>query len=175
MAAKLTLWYSPGACSLAIHCILLEAGLIFDLAEIDAVKGIPESFHAINPKLKIPVLVIDEETITEVPAIITAIAHLKPDRKFLGGTDREIVRAYEWMNWLSGTLHGRAFSMLFRPQFFVSDENLFEAVRAKGKETIREGFQHIESSLKGDYAVGTNFTAVDAYIYVFYRWGVEQL
>lgn len=174
MSPRLTLWYGPGACSLAVHIILYESNLAFDTIKLSAKEGIPEEFRSINPKKKVPVLMIDNQVITELPAIMTAISQLLPDRKLLGDTDLEVLRTYEWMNWISGTFHGQAWKMVFRPNTFVDDEKLYDPIRAKGTELVKQCLEHVELTLQGDHAVGTKLTVVDPYLYVFYRWTVER-
>jgi glutathione S-transferase len=49
---------------------------------------------------------------------------------------------------------------------------MFDAIRAKGREHVRECFKYIEKNLEGKtWVVGDSFTVVDAYLVVFYRWG----
>jgi glutathione S-transferase len=131
----------------------------------------PEEFRSINPKMRIPVLGIDDEIITELPAILTAISKLTPQLGLLGLNDMETVRVYEWMNWLSGTLHGQAFGALWRPQRFTSDPNLYSSLQKHAGGTIRGCFDDIEGRLSGIHSVGNAFTVVDAYLLVFWRWG----
>lgn len=116
-------------------------------------------------------LSLDGEVITEVPAIATAIANLAPERHLMGRTALDRVRVHEWMSWLSGTLHGQGFGGLWRPQRFSDDPEIFESIKAKGRKTISECFEVIESRLAGPYSTGDGFTAVDPFLLVFYRWG----
>ena len=171
--ASIKFWYSPGACSLASHILLNEAGVEFESVELDVHAGYPVEFRHINPKMRVPVLSIDGQTITETPAIMTAISQLAPDKHLLGKTGLEIVRAYEWLNWISGTLHGQAFGGLFRPYRFSDDPTTYESIKAKSLLTVQECFATIDQDLLSEYAVGSDFTAVDAYLYVFYRWGAS--
>ena len=92
----------------------------------------------------------------------------------MGNSDLETVRVYEWMNWISGTLHGQAFGGLLRPQRFSDDERAFEGIKEKGRKSVEECFEKVEGDLQlgGGFAVGGSFSAVDAYLYVFWRWGV---
>lgn len=75
------------------------------------------------------------------------------------------------MNYLSGTLHGAGFGHLFRPGRFTFGDK--EGVEKKSKETIAECFAFVEGRLKGEgWAVGEQVTGVDAFLFVFWRWGV---
>lgn len=171
--ADIKLWYSPGACSLAPHVLLHEIRVPFDAVETSVAKAanLTVEFARINPKKRVPVLSLDSEVITEVPAIATAIANLAPERHLMGRTALDRVRVYEWMNWLSGTLHGQGFGGLWRPQRFSDDPDVFERIKAKSRTTISECFEIIESKLTGPYSTGDGFTAVDPFLLVFYRWG----
>ncbi|WP_375454302.1 glutathione S-transferase family protein [uncultured Methylobacterium sp.] len=170
---EIKLWYSPGACSLASHILLHELGVPFDAIATSVAKGanLTEDFARLNPKRRVPVLSVDGAVITEVPAIATAIADLAPERCLMGRTALDRVRAYEWMNWLSGTLHGQGFGGLWRPQRFSDDPEVFESIEARAGKTIAACFAVIESRLSGPHATGDGFTAVDPFLLVFYRWG----
>ena len=161
--AHIKFWFSPGACSLAPHVLLHEIGVPFE-----AVTG---AFARINPKQRVPVLSIDGQVITEVPAIATAISDLAPERHLMGRTLLDRARVYEWMAWLSGTLHGQGFGALWRPERFSDDPGVFASISAKGRMTIADCFDTIEGKLSGPHATGDAFTAVDPYLLVFYRWG----
>lgn len=166
-------WYASGACSLASHVLLHEVRVPFEAVETSIVKGahLTDEFARINPKKRVPVLSLDREVITEVPAIATAIADLAPERHLMGRTALDRARVYEWMNWLSGTLHGQGFGGLWRPQRFSDDPGVFESIKVKARRTIFESFDLIENRLSGPYSTGDGFTAVDPYLLVFYRWG----
>lgn len=167
------LWYSPGACSLASHILLRETGLDFEAIEINVKAGAPEHLRSINPKKRVPVLSIDDEIITETPAIMTAISQLVPDKHLMGGSSLEIVRVYEWLNYLSGTLHGQYFGGLFRPHRFSDDDSALPALKAKARQNVETAFSLIEGKLTGVHAVGKAFTAVDAFLYICHRWGAS--
>lgn len=174
---ELTLWYSPQACSIAPHILLIEAELDFQLvlAKVDMAEDerFTEEFKALNPKKRVPVLKMNDEIITEVPAIATAISSLAPDRKFLGQTTLDTIRVYEWFNYLGGVVHGQAYGGLYRPERLVDEPKLHSAVRDKAVKNLEQSFALIESKMRASgttYAVGNSFTAVDAYLFVLYRW-----
>ncbi|GAD93154.1 glutathione-S-transferase theta, GST, putative [Paecilomyces variotii No. 5] len=172
-AHSLKLFFSPGACSFAPHVLLLETGLRFELEHSQVGQFTPEFLH-LNPKGRVPVLVFDGEVITEMPAILTAISSLVPGDQLLGRTVIESARIYEWLNYLSGTLHGQGYGALWRPERFIDDSNLYPLLQKKAMETIRRCYAFIESKFAAKrslYAVGNRFTIVDPFLFVLYRWG----
>ena len=149
---EIKFYYAPGACSLAPHILLREAGLEFEgipMRVSAARTSFPESFRLVNPKMRVPVLSLDSEIITEVPAICTLISSLAPSMNLMGKTSLEIVRVHEWMNWLSGTLHGAGFGHLFRPGRWTEsrDETVWEGVKGRAREVVGECFDEIDGRL----------------------------
>jgi glutathione S-transferase len=169
----LKFWFSSGACSLAPHVLLYEIRAPFEAVEISVAKGanLTDEFARLNLKQRVPVLSLDGEVITEIPAIATAISNLSHEQGLMGRTPLDRVRVYEWMNWLSSTLHGQGFGAFWRPQRFSDDPSTFESIKAKSRRTISDCFDVIESKLSGPYSTGSDFTAVDPFLLVFYRWG----
>ena len=167
------LYLTPGSVSLASHIALAESNLPFTTTDLKASRGYPTEHLHLNPKGRVPILSLDGELITETPAILSTISALAPEKHLLGVTILEQARAQEWMAWLCGTLHGQGFGCLFRPVRFVgSEEGMYDAVKACGRECVKECFAYIDGKLEGRaWAVGDAFTAVDAYLYAFYRWG----
>lgn len=66
----------------------------------------------------------------------------------------------------------------FRPERLTDDASAFDGIKEKALVNIKNHFETIEGKLNGGYAVGDRFTAVDAYLFVFYRWangmGIEM-
>ncbi|KAK5940730.1 hypothetical protein PMZ80_007147 [Knufia obscura] len=171
--SSIKLWYSPGACSLAPHILLKEIGVDFEAIGVEVRQGAPEELRKVNPKMRVPVLVLDNEVITETPAIMTAISQLAPEKHLFGKTNMEVIHSYEWLNWLSGTVHVQAFGGLFRPARFSDDAGMYAAIQQKGWKTVQECFDAVEAGLHSAHAVGADLTVADPYLYVFYRWGVS--
>lgn len=124
----------------------------------------------------VPVLGMDNQLITEVPAIFTALSSLAPEKHLMGKTLIDTVRVYEWLNWLSGTLHGQGFGALWRPGRFTDDETVHEALKKGAMKMILRYYGDIERRLDGSgYAVGGAFTVVDAFLLVFWQWGNKRV
>jgi glutathione S-transferase len=169
---NLKLFIAPGTCSLATHIALRELDIDFELVVLNLSQGFPEWYRLINPKLRVPVLEFEDGSIlTELPAIMTAISKRKPERNFMGKTDPEQCRVYEWLNWLSGSVHVQGYGPFLRPQRYADDPVHHDALKEKAKQTLMGCFDTIEEKLNGVHAVGDNFTSVDVFLLPLYRWG----
>jgi glutathione S-transferase len=171
-----TLHWSPGACSLAPHILFLETGVPFTLQLASASDGTTKSaaFKTLNPKGRVPVLIIEDggapQILTEVPAICSLIASHAPERALMGRDAMEQARVLEWFNWLSGTMHGQAVAGMFRPYRFTDDETAFAAIKAKAGQTLADGHAQIEARLAGrEWACGGHFTAADPMLLFIFR------
>lgn len=169
------LWATAGACSLAPHILLNELGIQYDAVVLELKDGITEDIKRLNPKKKVPVLEFDNQIITETIAIFTMIAQLAPERNLLGKSDLERVRVYEYLAYLSGTVHGQGYGGLFRPGRYSDDVSVHESIQKKSMITLMECYDYIEAGLQGLHAVGDQLTVVDPYLYVFWRWGAPRI
>lgn len=177
------LYYSPGACSLAVHIILEEIGVPYE-AEIRSAKNgegtTTAEYLALNPKGRVPALTGvpggyggAPNLLTEAVAILLFLARSHPEQKLLPANPAGEARCLEWLSWISVDLHGIGYGQLWRPHRFVADPKLHEAVKARGIENIRVGYDHVDHLLsdRRDWAVPGQYTIVDAYLIVFWLWG----
>ncbi|KAF0331863.1 glutathione S-transferase GST-6.0 [Colletotrichum asianum] len=187
---NITLYRTNGACSLVPHSILTHFVVPFVAVEMeptpDGTDGIGgryraadgslthEEYRRINPTGYVPCLVVDETVITEMPAMLTYIASLVPDQNLFGRTAVQRAKAYEWVCWLSGTLHSLGYAGILRPERFVHGEEAKVEVVARAQEVIDECYARIDERLAGrEVAVGEGLTVVDFNLYIFYRWGCK--
>jgi glutathione S-transferase len=77
----LVLYFAPGSSSMAVHIALHEIGVPFEARPISLAgkEQRAPAFVALNPKGKVPTLVIDERPLTEVAAILFYLAKRFPD------------------------------------------------------------------------------------------------
>jgi glutathione S-transferase len=169
-----TLHASAGSCSLAPHIVLEEIGKPFSLAMISTDRGDArtDAFKTINPKGRVPVLVNGDFSLTEAPAILLYLAQLSQESNLMPIGQDGLIRAIEWFNWLSGTVHSIAIRMIWRAEYFTMDADHTAPIKAKGFEHLRSAHTMIEERMRGKtWVVGDSYSVVDPYLLVFYRWG----
>ncbi|MCC7281236.1 MAG: glutathione S-transferase N-terminal domain-containing protein [Acetobacteraceae bacterium] len=168
------LFYSPGACSLACHILLHEAGAAHEAVAVSLKDGaqFQPDYLAINPKSKVPALVRDDGTVlTEVPAISYWIASNFPQAQLMPATTEGITRAIEWLNWMSGTVHNGGFTRIVRAERFVGDPLHAPAAAEKAKADTAKYLDQVEARLAGrDFALGKEYSFADPMLYVLARW-----
>jgi glutathione S-transferase len=171
MAIKL--YYAPGACSFASHIALEESGLPYETQKLDLMAGDqrkPE-YLALNPRGRVPTMVVDNHVLTENVGILTWIAGGHPQAGLWPKETWDQAKAVSTMAWLSNTVH-TTYGHLARAARYVDDAAAQDAVKAKARTMFGDYLKEIDGLLKGHkWAIGNHFTVVDGYLLVFYRWG----
>ena len=162
------LYFSPGACSLSPHIVLLEAGLPFTTERVNIRKKLTASgadFTAINPKGYVPALELDDGAVlTEGPAIVQYLADLAPEKQLApaAGT-AEHYQLIEWLNYIGTELH-KSYGPLFNPA--AGDD-----AKTSARSLLAKRFGYVAQVLEGrDYLVGGRFSVADAYLFTVANW-----
>lgn len=184
MAPELTLYHAAHACSNVVNCLLEDLGYPFKLVRMkmgpDGIESVDgtlnhEQYLQIHHMGYVPCLVTDGVVITEMPAILTYIANLVPEKHLLGDNLVEQALALGWAAWLAGALHGQGYGAFYRPERYVDDEALRPVIRAKGLAYVKKCYASIDERLRGrDFPVGDHETIVDFNLIIFFLWGLEQ-
>jgi glutathione S-transferase len=82
---EIALYYAPITCALAPYITLTEAGAKFEVRPLNFRKGQHTSpeYLKINPKHKVPLLIVDGKVLSESVAIQIWIARTFPQTKLL--------------------------------------------------------------------------------------------
>ena len=159
------LYYVPGACSLAVHIVLREAGFKFDMERVDMPNRKTESgadYLAINPKGYIPALQLDDGAVlTEASAILQYLADQKP-RRNLAPKPRtmERYRLLEWLNFTAAEIHKSLGA------FFKFKQAMTAEWRQAQLGLVEERFTTLEKMLgSSQYVMGDEFSIADAYLF----------
>jgi glutathione S-transferase len=162
----LKLYYSPGACSLAPHIALREAGIPVDLKKVDLKAKLVDGadYRQVNSKGYVPALDTDDGVLTEVPVVLQYIADQKPDSGLAPKAgDKARYRLQEMLNFITAELH-KGFSNFFNPA-------LNDAWRQAATERLGLRLDWLAKQLDGKpYLMGDKFTVADAYLFTILNW-----
>lgn len=164
-----TLYYKPGACSMAVHVVLNELNVPFDAVKQTDLKD--PAFLKLNPRGQIPLLVVDGEPVKEGAALIAWLIdeHASP---LLPKSGIERAKALEWLMWCNASLHPACGKI-----FWLGKQD-FDAAT---KETISTMFMAQVQSLWDEadarlaqhkYLAGDKISAADILLTVIANWGV---
>jgi glutathione S-transferase len=153
----LTLFFSPGSSSMAVHIALHEVGVDFERRLVSLAKGEQHKpdYLAVNPEAKVPTLLIDGRPLTEVAAILYYLAKRFPEAGLwpAGGLEAE-AQAISWMSFIASTIH---------------------PARRIGPERWREVFGIAERRLAGsEWTVG-RYSIADIHLFRLYWRFVNSL
>lgn len=162
------LYYSPGACSMAPHIVLREAGYRFDLDKLDRTTqrtASGEDYTHINPNGYVPALRLDDgQVLTEGSVIMQYLADQKPESNLApeAGT-LERYRLMEWLNFISSEVH-KTLGALFNPK--ITPEWKEDRIALFGRRC-----DYLAKALSNKpYLMGDKFSIADAYLYTVLSW-----
>lgn len=160
------LFYAPGACSLAPHIIVREAGLDATLDKVSFGKERRtedgRDFYSINPQGAVPALELDNgEILTEAQVVLQYLAALAPEKKLAPQDGMPRWRLLETLNFIATELHKGTGPLFKRPS---------PEVREATVQNLLSRFALLETKL-GDkpYLLG-EFSIADAYAFVTLTW-----
>jgi glutathione S-transferase len=145
----LTLYFAPGASSMAAHIALHEVGISFDARPMSFRGGdlrAPD-YLKLNPEGKVPTLLVDGRPLTEVAAILFFLARRCPESDLLPRDNIEAeAQALSWMSFIASTLH---------------------PARKLGLEHAKEVYAIADKRLGSDWAIGT-YSIADIHLFRLY-------
>lgn len=169
----LTLYYAPGACSLAAHIVLEESGEKYETQRIDLAKGEQrtEAYLKIHPQGRVPALRLDGgEAITENTAILPYLGKrfdLWP-KDALAET-----RALSLIGFFAATVHP-AHAHISRPERYATDTAHFPNIQETGKAAFHGYLKQVDGLLAGRQWLSDAYSVLDPYAFTFYTWGLRR-
>jgi glutathione S-transferase len=171
--AMLTLYYAPGACSMAAHIVLEESGEKYQPQRVDLAGGEQrsEAYLKINPQGRVPALKLDGgEPLAENTAILPYLGK----RFGLWPTDPLAeAKALSLIGFFAASVHP-AHAHVGRPERYAADPSSFPTLKEVGLKTFHGYLKQIDSRLAGREWFGDKYSVVDPYGFVFYTWGVRR-
>ena len=163
-----TLYYLPGASSLAIHAVLREIGQPLNLIERDSTYD----FMDLNPIGAVPVLIDDDLVIREGAAILLHVLD-KHENTLLPRSGLERTQALESLMFANATLHGA-----YRTLFFIQGYLLEEPSRTHAFNAAIQWIEHLWTVVDRRIGVkpfldSNHISATDFLLTVYARWNVS--
>ena len=169
----LTLFYAPGACSMAAHIVLEEGGEKYEGERMDLGKGEQktEAYLKIHPQGRVPALRLDDGSpLTENTAILPYLG-----RRFgLWPTDPIAeARSLSLVGFFAASVHP-AHAHIGRPERYALDESAFPTIKEAGRKAFHGYLKQIDGMLAGRQWLSDKYSVLDPYAFVFYTWGVRR-
>jgi glutathione S-transferase len=168
-----TLYYSPGACSLASHIALIDAGAPYEVHRVNFGQEEQRSpgYLKLNPKGRVPALATPRGTLTETPAILAFIAQSFPEAGLAPLGDPFAFAGMQAFNsYLCSTVHV-AHAHGRRGSRWANEPASFEDMKRKLPDSVGACFALIEEGmLRGPWAMGDVYTVADPYLFTIAQW-----
>lgn len=163
------LYLSPGACSLAVHIALREAGLAFDTVQVDLLHHrLPDGsdYHAVSPRGYVPLLEFDDGTRhTEAASLLQWVADRDPAQALIGavGSTRRLA-VVEALSFVATELHKGFSPWLWHKETAASTR---DAAKAK----LAQRFQELDALFaRQAWIAGDTYSVADAYAFTILNW-----
>lgn len=169
----LTLFYAPGACSMAAHIALEESGEKYEPKRMDLAKGEQKTpdYMKIHPLGRVPALKLDDGSpLSENTAILPFLG------KRFGLWPADPVKegkALSVIGFFASTVHP-AHAHITRPERYTEDKAAHPAIQAMGKKTFHDYLKQIDGMYAGREWLSDKYSVLDPYAFVFYTWGVKR-
>ncbi len=163
-----TLYYLPGACSLATQAVLHELDQPVELIDVQQL----DNFTDINPVGSVPVLIDGDSTLREGAAILLHLLNKHKNPMLpTSGASRE--QAIEDILFANATMHP-AYGRLFFIAQHITDIHAKQTAFTAAAEAINTLWQVVEQQLAGrDFLGGERASAADIMLAVYFRWGAN--
>ncbi|WP_299292852.1 glutathione S-transferase family protein [uncultured Tateyamaria sp.] len=171
---ELELFVAPNTCARVATIALEEIGVPFETTLIRTAANQQNSpeFLKINPKGKVPALLIDGAPLTENVAILSWLAATYPEAHLLPETDDQLAALKQTADlaFWAGTVHPVVTRIAMPMKMIPDAAQSFEIVRPKGVEDMNKIMKMIDTRLQdGPWWYGETWSIVDGYLY--WVWG----
>jgi glutathione S-transferase len=168
-----TLYLAPGTCAQAVHIALLDADVEPQLHVLDFAAGEQRgaAYLTVNPRGRVPALVTEQGTLTEVSALLLFIAQSFPAARLAPLDDPfRLALLQSFTAYLSSTVHV-AHAHKRRGARWADEPEAHEAMQRKVPANMTQIFDHIEADwLQGPWVFGADYTIADPYLFTIAEW-----
>lgn len=162
------LYYSPAACSLAVHIALREVGTPFDAVAVDLAThklANGDDYHAISPRGYVPLLEFDDGSRhMEAASLLQYVADLDPAHALIGapGSARRLA-VVEQLTFVSSELH-----KVFSP--WLWHKETADSTKRAVKDKLALRFAELEAHFAQHEFLAGGYSVADAYAFTILNW-----
>jgi glutathione S-transferase len=170
----IVLYYAPNACSLVPYITLTEANATFEVRPLNFRKGqqMSADYLKINPKHKVPLLVVDGKSLSENVAIQSWIARNFPQAKLMPADPWQELQAISILAWCASGMHPYL-SRINSPSKVCDVPGSDDSVCRLAKNLLFENYKIADDLLAGREYFFDHFTAADAHFFWCVRRGTQ--
>lgn len=163
---ELALYYAPNTCALAPYVTLTEAGANFEVRPLNFRKrqNFTPEYLKINPKHKVPALVIDGKILTENVAIHQWTHRTFPAAKILPADPWDQLQAISLHAWCASGIHPYL-TRINNPAKVCDTAGSADGIVKFATENLFENFAIANDRLAGRDYFFDHFTAPDAHFF----------
>jgi glutathione S-transferase len=170
----IVLYYAPTGSSLPPYVTLTEANAEFEVQAIDFRRRQQHSaeYLKLNPKHKVPLLVVNGQPLSENVAIQIWIARHFPQAGILPSDSWQELKAVSMLSWCASGIHP-ILSRLNRPASMCDLPGSEANMRKLAIDPLFENFKIADDLLAGHDYFFDHFTAPDAHFFWCFRRGLQ--
>lgn len=173
--AEMKLYHLPGACSRVTMTALEHIGEPYEDEVVNLMRGQQHSpeYRAINPRGKVPALIVDGRLLGENAAILWWLHLAWPEAKLFPSAEDPWSRAQLLSDlfWISAGWHPAVRANMMPVRWTTGDP---APVRERGKELVRPLFEQFNERLKNQpWWYGEDWSIIDTYAYWCYATAEE--
>ena len=166
--SKITLYTANPSRGTNVRWMLTECGADYDNVVLDYPQLKEADYLAINPMGKVPAIKHAGQVITELPAILTYLAELFPEKRLISAAGTpERGQYYRWLSFGSQL----EYAILDRWRQVPQSEEWRRSLGYGDFDTALHTLQTLLSDGR-EYAVGQHFSALDIYLTALLSWGM---
>jgi glutathione S-transferase len=171
---NIVLYYAPNTCALAPYVTLTEAEATFEVRPLNFRNRQQKSpdYLRLNPKHKVPLLIVDSQPLTESPAIQIWIARQFPQARLLPSDPWLELKAISILSWCSSGMHPYL-SRINSPARVCDVPGAEARVIQSARELLFENYKIADDMLAGREFFFDHFTAADAHFFWCIRRGSQ--
>jgi len=163
---NIVLYYAPITCALAPYITLTEANAKFEVRPLNLRRNQQNSpeYLKLNPKHKVPLLVVDGKVLGESTAIQLWIARTFPQARLMPSDPWDELKAIGIHSWCSGGIHP-FLARLNSPPRVCDVPGAEDSVKKLATANLMENFKIADDMLAGREFFFDHFTAPDAHFF----------